>query len=53
MMSSWTVPRCSVCISEVNDTLDFYEVKLDARRYDDMELRIKVAALDLDFQKAE
>ena len=33
-----------VCENEFSGALDFYEVKLDARRYDDTELRTKVAA---------
>jgi len=33
-----------VCENEFSGALDFYEVKLDARRYDDTALRIKVAA---------
>ncbi len=33
-----------VCENEFSGALDFYEVKLDARRYDDTDLRIKAAA---------
>lgn len=33
-----------VCENEFSGALDFYEVKLDARRYDDTALRMKVAA---------
>ena len=33
-----------VCENEFSGALDFYEVKLDARRYDNMAMRTKVAA---------
>ena len=33
-----------MCENEFSGALDFYEVKLDARRYDDTGLRSKVAA---------
>ncbi len=33
-----------VCENEFSGALDFYEVKLDARRYDNMAMRAKVAA---------